>query len=333
MTVPDWSAILEVQDPDGTRTRHPFRHPRVAVGRTRDNDLSLADEGVSHRHCEFVSREGWFLVRDLGSQNGTWVNGRRVGEARLRDGDEVRIGATSIRVSVQGGVRRPDRRSKARLLGVLLGLAVAGGIFWGLFRRQSRLHAAYLSALREQLGNDACVAPQFAPLEAVEARIAGRSVALTLRDGEPRLTREDLALDRELAGLYPRKLALYQEAIHSLTQAQQERRESAERLSRAGQRLWSSRERKAAAFVESLVQERVQAVDELSQALQLLADDTAALTGTLASLLDTSPDRATAAWLQRFRFRADLRAARTACEQRSARAGTGLAGALSALGE
>src|SRR5438132_11747125 len=77
---PKWSAILDVQDPDGTRTRHPFRHPRIAVGRKRDNDLSLSDEGVSHQHCEFVSDQGFFVLRDLGSQNGTWLNDRRVGE-------------------------------------------------------------------------------------------------------------------------------------------------------------------------------------------------------------------------------------------------------------
>src|SRR4051812_46413895 len=95
---PVWSAILEVQDPDGVRTRHPFRHPRVAVGRQKQNDLWLADEAVSSEHCEFVAAGGWFMVRDLGSANGTFVNEKRVPEARLHDGDEVRIGGTRIRV-------------------------------------------------------------------------------------------------------------------------------------------------------------------------------------------------------------------------------------------
>lgn len=329
---PKWSAILEVQDPDGTRTRHPFRHPRVTVGRERDNDLSLSDEGVSHRHCEFVSEQGFFMVRDLGSQNGTWVNERRVAEARLRDGDMVRIGATRIRVALEGKVRRPERRSRWRL-GVLLGLCAVAGIWWWLARRQEALRGSYAAALHEQLAGDACAAPQFEALDTLDARIAGRSFALTLDRGQVKLTRADEALNRELQAIYGRKLGLYQDAYRALVLAQQQRREAAERLSRAGQRLWTGRDRKAAAWVDGLMQERLQAVDELSQSLKQLIDDTQSLAQTLGGLLAQPADRDATGRLQNFRFRADLRAARAACAQKDAGAGSGLLGALSALGE
>ena len=328
-TQPSWSAILEVQDPDGTRTRHPFRHPRIKVGRRRDNDLSLADEGVSHQHCEFVSEQGYFVVRDLGSQNGTWLNERRVGEARLRDGDLVRIGATKIRIALEGGVRRPERRSRWRLAGVLLGIAAAAGALWFFARREEEKRAAYAALLREQIPQPACAPKQLEALQPVDAQIGGRSLALTLEKGELRLTKQDLALDNELRGLYQRKLALYQEASRAIVLDQQQRRESAERLSRLGQRLWTARERKAAAWIDGLLQDRIQAADELAQSLKQLIDDTSALTSLVAAL--PAPPAASA--LREFKFGADLRAARAACEQKDAAASAGLTGAVAGLAE
>src|SRR3954471_11448333 len=173
---PKWSAILDVQDPDGTRTRHPFRHPRIRVGRARDNDLSLADEGVSHHHCVFVSEDGWFVVKDAKSQNGTWLNGRKIEDARLRDGDEVRIGGTKIHVSLEGDVRRPNRRNRWRVLGMCLGAAAAGIVVWRLWAHESMFRSRYVEELREHLKNDPCVAPQLADLEKIDQQLAGKSI-------------------------------------------------------------------------------------------------------------------------------------------------------------
>lgn len=66
------------------------------VGRERDVDALLADERVSRVHI-VVEPEGddWFL-RDLGSRNGTTLNGRRVGRARLADGDHIGLGGTLL---------------------------------------------------------------------------------------------------------------------------------------------------------------------------------------------------------------------------------------------
>lgn len=327
MNGPRWSAILEVQDPDGTRTRHPFRHPRTKVGRQRDNDLSLADDGVSHEHCEFVSEQGFFVVRDLGSQNGTFLNDRRIAEAKLRDGDEVRIGKTRIRVSLDGDVRRPNRRTRWKVAGVLLGLIAAAAIWWRLSNRQQKNRAAYAALLSAQTGGNVCTAPQLDELGRIDGQIGGRSLALTMANGKYKLTKEDLALDQELAALYQRKLALYQDAVRAVTLDQQPRREAAERLSRLGQRLWTSHERKAAAYVDSLLQQRIQAADELGQALRQLADDT----GALASLAWSLPQSAPA--LQQFHFKADLRAAVKSCEQKDGAASAGLSGAFAGLAE
>jgi len=65
----------------------------LLVGRRSDAGLSLSDPSVSGRHAELVHEGGGVLVRDLGSTNGTRVDGERVREKRLRPGDELRFGA------------------------------------------------------------------------------------------------------------------------------------------------------------------------------------------------------------------------------------------------
>jgi hypothetical protein len=71
---------------------------RWVVGRGSGCDFVLADDAVSRRHAEIAVRAGECLVRDLGSCNGTFVNGRLVERARLRRGDVVVLGETEVRV-------------------------------------------------------------------------------------------------------------------------------------------------------------------------------------------------------------------------------------------
>jgi predicted component of type VI protein secretion system len=69
------------------------------LGRGSGCDIVLAgDDSVSRRHAEIAVRAGQCRVRDLGSCNGTLVNGRPVGRARLRRGDVITLGETEIRV-------------------------------------------------------------------------------------------------------------------------------------------------------------------------------------------------------------------------------------------
>jgi pSer/pThr/pTyr-binding forkhead associated (FHA) protein len=63
------------------------------LGRGVACQLVFADDSVSRRHAELRLEDGLWHLRDLGSTNGTWVNGRRVREAEVRPGDEIRLGA------------------------------------------------------------------------------------------------------------------------------------------------------------------------------------------------------------------------------------------------
>jgi len=71
----------------------------LRIGRSSSCDLVLTDDSVSRRHAEIALRGGVCVVRDLGSCNGTYVNGRPVIRARLRRGDELMLGETVLRLT------------------------------------------------------------------------------------------------------------------------------------------------------------------------------------------------------------------------------------------
>jgi pSer/pThr/pTyr-binding forkhead associated (FHA) protein len=77
--------------------------PKTVIGRSRECEIRLDDENVSRRHCEVVEgSNGWTLV-DLGSTNGTELNGRRVNRAELSDGDTITVGGSDLIF----GLKRP----------------------------------------------------------------------------------------------------------------------------------------------------------------------------------------------------------------------------------
>lgn len=72
--------------------RYLLDRDETVVGRHPDCEIFLHDVTVSRRHSEFRREDGAFVLRDLGSLNGTYVNGDRADERRLTTGDEVQIG-------------------------------------------------------------------------------------------------------------------------------------------------------------------------------------------------------------------------------------------------
>ena len=77
---------------DGPGTRHQLTTGRNVIGRGTEADIRLPDTGVSRKHVDVVLDGGTATVEDLGSTNGTLVNGRRVSRQALADGDVIRIG-------------------------------------------------------------------------------------------------------------------------------------------------------------------------------------------------------------------------------------------------
>ena len=87
--------ILQVQIAGGGQDELPIYQSTVQLGRGRQNDVVLEDPNVSGKHAQFVwGRAGWSVV-DLGSSNGTFVNGQMIPQRTptpLRPGDAVGLG-------------------------------------------------------------------------------------------------------------------------------------------------------------------------------------------------------------------------------------------------
>jgi pSer/pThr/pTyr-binding forkhead associated (FHA) protein len=74
-------------------SRFVLDQPCTTAGRHPKSDIFLDDITVSRRHAELLRRpDGRYVVRDVGSLNGTYVNRERVDEAELEDGDELQVG-------------------------------------------------------------------------------------------------------------------------------------------------------------------------------------------------------------------------------------------------
>jgi adenylate cyclase len=87
-------ARITIMGPSGRQERQLFRHN--SLGRHPRNTHQVLDRVVSKEHCQIELIEGQYVLRDLSSLNGTFVNGERIREHRLEPGDEITIGSTRI---------------------------------------------------------------------------------------------------------------------------------------------------------------------------------------------------------------------------------------------
>jgi predicted component of type VI protein secretion system len=77
--------------------------PDMVIGRHSDADVRLALPDISRRHCRVVFADNRWKVFDLNSLNGLFVNGERVQQALLKDGDMIRIGSLMFAVEIGPG--------------------------------------------------------------------------------------------------------------------------------------------------------------------------------------------------------------------------------------
>jgi pSer/pThr/pTyr-binding forkhead associated (FHA) protein len=77
-----------------------LKKDKFLIGRAKECALRAGSEAISRRHCAIIRRESGYTVRDLGSRNGTHVNGEKISsEVPLKDGDELRVGPLTFRVA------------------------------------------------------------------------------------------------------------------------------------------------------------------------------------------------------------------------------------------
>ena len=88
-----------ISEKGGAERRETFDRTEINVGRVQGNDLMLPKGNVSKRHARLLCRDGRFIVTDLKSTNGTYVNGRKIAQATIvREGDKIYIGDFVLRL-------------------------------------------------------------------------------------------------------------------------------------------------------------------------------------------------------------------------------------------
>jgi pSer/pThr/pTyr-binding forkhead associated (FHA) protein len=90
--VPAGLGVLVVKRGPNAGSRFMLEGEVTRAGRHPDSDIFLDDITVSRRHAEFLRRGDTYVVRDVGSLNGTYLNRERIDENELGNGDEVQIG-------------------------------------------------------------------------------------------------------------------------------------------------------------------------------------------------------------------------------------------------
>ena len=87
---------------DGNKKVFPLPSRVTVIGRRKNCDLRIPLESVSRRHCQFNIVDKTLKVRDLGSRNGTFLNGKRIEEQVLKPGDSIKIGPLVFAMQING---------------------------------------------------------------------------------------------------------------------------------------------------------------------------------------------------------------------------------------
>jgi pilus assembly protein CpaF len=102
-----------IHEKGGAERREVFEASEISVGRVQGNDLMLPKGNVSKRHARLLYRDGRFIVTDLNSTNGTYVNRRRITQATIvREGDRIYIGDFVLRIELPAGAAGEDESSR-----------------------------------------------------------------------------------------------------------------------------------------------------------------------------------------------------------------------------
>src|SRR6476660_9048324 len=78
---------------------------QILVGRSSDLDMVLVEDMVSRKHARVAMQQDQIWIEDLGSTNGTFVNGEKIKRARVKEGDRVLIGTSILELIAGEGAR------------------------------------------------------------------------------------------------------------------------------------------------------------------------------------------------------------------------------------
>src|SRR4029079_15693515 len=102
---------IHIQEKGGEQRRMVFNKPEVTIGRVQGNDIVLPKGNVSKHHARIVLKDGKFIIVDLKSTNGTYLNGRKITSPLVvKDSDKIYIG--DFIVGVDEAASEPDGPSE-----------------------------------------------------------------------------------------------------------------------------------------------------------------------------------------------------------------------------
>jgi predicted component of type VI protein secretion system len=103
-------AVLVMFRSDGEKRSFSIARDMTVIGRREDCDLRIPLGEVSRKHCRLVRDGDTLKLEDLGSSNGTFLNGQRVQEALLSPGDTIQVGPVVFAVQIDGEPPEDDLR-------------------------------------------------------------------------------------------------------------------------------------------------------------------------------------------------------------------------------
>jgi pSer/pThr/pTyr-binding forkhead associated (FHA) protein len=94
----------------------PLRMDReIVIGRSSDLDMVLVEDMVSRKHAKITTTTGQIVIQDMGSTNGTFVNGEKIRKSRLKEGDRILIGTSIIKLVAVDGTQTTEAEARAKL--------------------------------------------------------------------------------------------------------------------------------------------------------------------------------------------------------------------------
>ena len=101
---------------NGSHKFFPLPSSVTVIGRRHSCDLCIPLMSVSRRHCQLNYDDGVLKIRDLGSRNGTYLNGKRIDEAVIQAGDSIKIGPLTFVLQIDGQpqtIAEPDSAARS----------------------------------------------------------------------------------------------------------------------------------------------------------------------------------------------------------------------------
>src|SRR5512140_1743441 len=88
---------------------------QIVIGRSSDLDMVLVEDMVSRKHAKISTVGQQIVIQDLGSTNGTFVNGEKIKKVRLKEGDRVLIGTSIMKLVAVDSAGPTEAEARARL--------------------------------------------------------------------------------------------------------------------------------------------------------------------------------------------------------------------------